>query len=230
MSYRLHHDVLSAPSRTVRLLLAEYGLEAEGVQQQLWQRDEAFLRLNPAASLPVLEDGGTVVVGAQVVLEYLDETRGALKGDHRLVPEGAAARAEMRRLVDWSLVKLETEVTRYAVHERVTKRLIPREAGGGTPDSQALRAARTNIRFHLQYLGWIAGQRHWMAGEALSHADLAVAGALSVLDYLGEIEWSEEGPLRDWYARMKSRPSFRPLLADRVRGLPPVSHYADLDF
>jgi len=61
-------------------------------------------------------------------------------------------------------------------------------------------------------------------------ADVAAAGALSVLDYLGEIEWREFEAARDWYSRMKSRPSFRSLLNDRVRGLSPASHYADLDF
>ena len=227
--YRLHHDTLSAPSRAVRLLMAEYALEPELVQERLWERREAFLRLNPAATLPVLQDGDTIVVGAQVAMEYLDETQGALKGADRLVPDDAAARAEMRRLVDWALAKLEGEVTRYAVHERVTKRLMPRSAASA-PDSHALRAARTNIRFHLHYLGWLASHRHWMAGERMTHADLAVAAALSVLDYLGEIDWGEEGPLRDWYARMKSRPAFRPLLAERVRGVPPASAYADLDF
>ena len=228
--YTLHHDILDAPSRTIRLLLAEYGLETTLLHEQLWERREAFLRLNPAASLPVLIDGTTTVVGAQVGLEYLDETVGTMKGDARLVPGDAVARAEMRRLVDWALVKLEREVMRYAVHERATKRLMPREAGGGTPDSQALRAARANIRFHLAYLNWLADTRPWMAGDRMSHADLAVAAALSVLDYLGEVDWAKESPLRDWYARMKSRPSFRPLLADRIRGLPPVSAYADLDF
>jgi glutathione S-transferase len=29
---------------------------------------------------------------------------------------------------------------------------------------------------------------------------------------------------------MKSRPSFRSLLGDRVPGQPPASHYAELDF
>ena len=46
----------------------------------------------------------------------------------------------------------------------------------------------------------------------------------------GEIDWREHGAAREWYTRVKSRPSFRSLLADRVRGLSPVSHYADLDF
>lgn len=226
----LFHNTMSAGSRTVRLLLSEYDIDVTLEEEHVWERREAFLTINPAATLPVLIEDQKAVIGAQVVCEYLDETRGVMKRDQRACPEDPHGRAEMRRLVDWSLVKLENEVTRYAVHERVTKRQMPAGAGGGAPDSQALRAARANIRYHLKYLGWLASTRNWLAGDTMTCADLAVAASLSILDYLGEIEWAEESALKDWYARMKSRPSFRPLLADRLRGMPPVSHYVDLDF
>ena len=221
---------MSAGSRAIRLMMGEYGLDLSLQEEQTWERRAEFLALNPAATLPVLEDNGLIVVGSQVIAEYLDETVGVLKREQRLYPEDPAGRAEMRRIVDWALVKLESEVTRYAVHERVTKRQMPSHAGGGAPDSQALRAARANIKYHLKYFGWLASTRNWLAGDRMTHADLAAAAALSVLDYMGEIEWAEEEALKDWYARIKSRPSFRPLLADRLRGMPPVSHYVDLDF
>ncbi len=224
---------MSSGSRALRLMLAEYDRDIQLTEEHLWQRREEFLQMNPNGTLPVLIDnsnGGTVVCGAFAASEYIDETIGALKRDKRLYPEDPMARAEMRRLMEWALVKLESEVIRYTVNERVTKRQMPSDAGGGAPDSQALRAARTNIRYHLKYIGWLAATRNWLGGNQMTAADLTVAAALSILDYLGEIEWSEEEALKDWYARMKSRPSFRPILADRMRGMPPVSHYVDLDF
>ena len=69
-----------------------------------------------------------------------------------------------------------------------------------------------------------------MAGDRMTLADLAAGAAISVLDYLGEVDWTSEPSAREWYHRVKSRPAFRGLLADRVRRLPPASHYADLDF
>ena len=45
-----------------------------------------------------------------------------------------------------------------------------------------------------------------------------------------ELEWHQLSDARDWYMRIKSRPAFRPLLKDRIRGLAPSAHYADLDF
>jgi glutathione S-transferase len=121
-------------------------------------------------------------------------------------------------------------VTRALTRERVFKLLMTPAEGGGAPDSSILRTARANIRQHMRYLGWLAQSRNWLAGDALTCADLAAGAAVSILDYLGEIDWSTEPAARSWYQRVKSRPSFRPLLADRVRRLPPASHYPDLDF
>ncbi len=227
----LYHHPMSAASRLVRLVLAEYDDTAEFIEEQPWQRRDEFLSLNPAATLPVMIDGDNPpLVGGTAIVEFLDETRGILKRDKRLLPENPYARAEARRLTGWALDKLENEVTRYLVHERVFKLQIPRNNGGGSPDSKVLRAARANIKHHVRYFGWLAATRNWMGGENITIADLAIAAGLSVLDYLGEVPWEEDAGLKEWYARIKSRPSFRPLLGDKVRGLQPASHYVDLDF
>jgi glutathione S-transferase len=227
----LFHHPLFASCRFLRLAFAEYGEELALIEEKPWQRRKEFLALNPAATLPVLlAEGDWPIVGATVAAEYLDETRGVLKRDRRLMAEDPLARAEIRRLVDWYLDKLEADVARHLVRERVLKPAMGAEFGGGAPDSAAIRAARANIRQHMKYTNWLAGTRNWLAGTRLSYADMAAAASLSVLDYLGEVAWADYPAARDWYARMKSRPSFRPLLSDRVRGLPPASHYGDLDF
>ena len=227
----LHHHPMSAASRFVRLVLGEYGERAELRDERPWERRREFLALNPAATLPVLvEDSGPGIVGGIVVGEYLDETRGAFQRERRLMPEKPLERAEARRLTEWFLVKLEAEVTRYLVRERVFKLEMPAKEGGGPPDASAIRAARANLKHHLRYLAWLAESRNWLAGPRLTYADVAAAAALSILDYLGEVPWEDEPTAKEWYVRLKSRPSFRPLLAERIRGLPPVHHYAELDF
>ncbi len=221
---------MSAASRFVRLVLGEYAERPELSEERPWERRREFLALNPAATLPVLvENDGPPIVGGTVVAEYLDETRGVFQRDRRLLAETPAERAEVRRLVDWFLSKLENEVTRYLVRERVFKGEMRPEEGGGPPDASAIRAARANLKHHMRYVGWLAESRDWLSGDRLSYADLAGAAALSILDYLGEIAWEGEPLAKEWYLRVKSRPSFRPLLAERVRGLPPVAHYAELD-
>jgi glutathione S-transferase len=227
----LFHHPLFASCRFIRLAFGEYGEDLSLIEEKPWARRKEFLQLNPAATLPVLlAEADEPIVGASVIAEYVDETRGALKRDKRLMAENPITRAEIRRLVDWYLVKTDGEVTKHLVRERALKPHMPPEHGGGSPNSAAIRAARANVRQHLKYTNWLAGTRNWLAGPRLTYADLAAAASISVLDYMGEIDWSEHGAAKEWYTRMKSRPSFRPLLADRFRGLAPVSHYADLDF
>lgn len=227
----LFHHPFSAASRFVRLACAEYGLSPDLVVEKPWERRREFLLMNPAGTLPVLiENDGPAICGASVVMEYLDETRGYAMGDRRLMPDHAETRAEVRRLVDWFLGKFDAEVVGYLVHEKIYKLEIPRVQGGGEPDSAVLRAARTNIRHHLKYIGWLTATRDWLGGGRISFADLAAAAALSCVDYLGEVPWDDEKDTKAWYMLVKSRPSFRPILSDRILAIPPAATYADLDF
>jgi glutathione S-transferase len=204
----LHHP-LCPRSRYVRLILGEYGIEVRLVEERSWERREEFLLVNPAGETPVLiTDGVPAVPGASIIAEYIEETEGAARGINSLLPKEPRERVEVRRLADWYNDKFYEEVSGPVV----------------------LRAARHNIRYHLAYLGWLARSRDWLAGERLTLADLAAAAHLSVADYLGEVPWNEDDAAKHWYARLKSRPAFRPILADTLAGLPPSKNYADLDF
>ena len=217
-------------SRYVRLILGEYGIEARLIEERFWERREEFLLLNPAGEIPVLVEDGQPVPGAGIIAEFVEETRPPSEGEDRLLPPSAADRVEVRRLANWFNVKFHAEVSGPLVNERVFKRHMTAEQGGGPPNTDSLRAARHNIRYHLAYLGWLVRTRDWLAGERLTLADLAAAAHLSVADYLGEVPWNEEDAAKHWYARVKSRPAFRPILADALAGLPPSKSYADLDF
>jgi glutathione S-transferase len=227
----LFHHPLSPRSRYVRLILSEYGLAARLVEERFWERREEFLLLNPACELPVLmTDGQPAVPGASIIAEYIEETLPPSQVDDRLLPAKAAQRVEVRRLASWFNDKFHDEVSGPLVLERVYKRHMTREQGGGSPDTESLRAARHNIRYHLAYIGWLVRTRDWLAGDRLSLADLAAAAHLSAVDYLGDVPWNEDEAAKNWYARVKSRPSFRPLLVETLAGIPPAEHYADLDF
>jgi len=227
----LFHHPMSVSSRFVRLILNEYNVATHLIEEHEWARRREFRALNLAGTVPVLlAEGEVALCGASVICEYLDETRGALGRGQGLFPKNPLERAEVRRLNDWFLLKFDNEASRPLVKERVIKREMPEDHGGGAPDSTLMRLARSNIRPHMQYLNWLASSRDWLGGYSLSYADLAAAAAVSILDYMGEIDWTPYPHARDWYARLKSRPSFRPLLADRIRGLLPVAHYGDLDF
>jgi glutathione S-transferase len=225
----LLHYPLCPFSRSIRLALAECGLDVTLAEERPWEWRPEFLELNPAGSLPVLvTDTHGAIAGAYAISEYLDETaRGADGRSFQPFPGDAVARAEARRLVDWFHRKFHDEVTSYLVEEKVYRRFGPKSA---SPDMEAMRAGHDNLRYHLAYIGHLAEKRSWLAGDALSFADLAAAAHLSALDYLGEVPWEDHEAAKNWYALLKSRPSFRPLLADRVAGFIPSGTYADLDF
>ncbi len=227
----LFHHPLCPRSRYVRLILGEYGIAARLVEERFWERREEFLLLNPAGELPVLvTEGNPPIPGAGIVAEYIEETHPAENDEGRLLPAHPGRRVEVRRLANWFNDKFHAEVSGPLVTERAFKRHMTQAQGGGPPDTEALRAARHNIRYHLAYISWLVRTRDWLAGERLSLADLAAAAHLSVADYLGEVPWHEDEATKNWYARVKSRPSFRTLLADTLAGLPPSQNYADLDF
>lgn len=228
----LHHYPFCPHSRFVRLIFGELGVELSMVEEKPWERRTEFLMLNPAGLVPVLVDEhGLVVPGATVIAEYLDEARaGGLDAMRRLMPQTVADRVEVRRLMEWFHQKFFEEVSGYLVTEKIYKRFMGADAGGGPPDMSAIRAARNNVRYHLKYIGFLAAKRNWLAGAQLTYADLAAAAHLSCADYVGDVPWDEDETAKAWYARIKSRPSFRTLLNDRVPGMAPAAHYADLDF
>jgi glutathione S-transferase len=219
----LHHLPLSPYARKVRLALAEKRIPFELRVERVWDRRPEFLDMNPACTVPVLiEETGLAIADSYAICEYLDEAY----PDITLFGRTLAERAEVRRLVSWFDDKFNTEVTRNLYYEKQMKRLL----GRGNPDSGVIRAGYANLRPHLEYLGWLAETRAWLAGPQVSLADFAAAAHLSALDYIGDVDWSTNESAKEWYARMKSRPAFRPLLADRVSGVTPPPHYADPDF
>jgi glutathione S-transferase len=219
----LYHLPVSPFARKVRLVLAEKRLPFELRYEKVWERRPEYLELNPACTVPtLLEDNGLAVPDSAVICEYLEEAY----PDVPLLGRTLAERVEVRRLVAWFDGKFDQEVSRNLLGEKYMKRL----AGRGNPDANALRVGYAALRHHLEYIGWLAETRKWLGGAVISLADFAAAAHLSALDFAGDVDWTTSPGARDWYARMKSRPCFRGVLADRVPGLTPPAHYADLDF
>jgi glutathione S-transferase len=223
----LFHMPLDPPCRKIRLILAEKGLPVRLEPTLPWERGPELLARNPAATIPVLVDepptGGEAAISpAQAIAEYLEEAYGSPP----LMPATSAARAEVRRLSMWFEDKFEREVNAYLLRRKVDERLQGRRRA----DPESWRTGLEGLAWHLDYLSWLLEGRTHLAGEKLSIADFSAAAHLSVNDYLGVVPWANFPLVKDWYARLKCRPSFRPLLADRLDGLPPPAHYDDLDF
>lgn len=221
--WQLYHFPLCPFSRKVRLAMGEKGIGCELVRLNPWDAGEDFFALNPAGKVPVLHDPGRkqVLIDSQAICEYFEE----VEDKSPLIRGTAVGRAEIRRLVALFDESFYADVTHPLLHEKFKKRLVLRQS----PDSTVLRNATRLMHDHLDYIDWLVDTRRWLAGAQLSLADFAAAAQISVLDYLGGIDWNGHDGTRAWYRVMKSRPSFRPLLADKVEGLPPPRHYADVN-
>ena len=219
---RLYHVPLSPFCRKVRLSLAEKKLEVDLVEERYWEADPDFMRRNPAGKVPVLRIDGVVMTESASICEYLEETR----PDPALMPKDPLARQEVRRLVGWFDDKFHQEVTSKLLYERVNKKIMKL----GYPDSANVKAGAKAIKYHLDYMTWLLDHRRWLAGDVMTLADFAAAAHLSALDYISDVDWNRSEVVKDWYAKIKSRPAFRSILADQVPGFPPPRHYNDLDF
>ena len=221
--WQVHCFPLCPFSRKVRLALAEKGVPFELQRENPWDGSDAFYALNPAGRTPVLRDPGkrVTLIDSQAICEYFEETVDKAP----LILGTAAGRAEIRRLVALFDEQFYGEVTLPLLNERMKKRLVLR----ASPDSKILRDAMRLAHEHLDYIDWLIDNRRWLAGAQMSLADFAAAAQISVADYLGGIDWSGHEGAHAWYRVMKSRPSFRPLLAEKMEGIPPPSHYADVN-
>lgn len=219
---RLYHVPLSPFCRKVRLVLAEKKIEVDLVEERYWEPTTEFLQRNPAGKVPVLRMDGRSMSESQAICEYIEEKYPS----PALMPAGAAERYEVRRLCAWFDDKFHQEVTSNLLYERVNKKVT----GEGYPDSRNVKTGAAKIKYHLDYLAWLLDQRRWLAGDQMSLADFAAAAHLSSLDYISDVDWNRSEVVKDWYAKIKSRPAFRGILADQLPGFPPPAHYADLDF
>lgn len=219
---RLYHVALSPFCRKVRLVLAEKKIEVELVEERYWEAAPEFLRRNPAGKVPVLRLDGRILAESQAICEFIEET----VPTPPLLPRDPLARHEVRRLCAWFDDKFNAEVTTKVMGERVWKK-IRKE---GYPDSKAVKSGLAAVKRHLDYMGALLDERRWLAGDVLTLADFCAAAHLSCLDYISDVDWDRSATVKDWYAKIKSRPAFRSLLADHVPGLPASPQYTELDF
>ena len=222
---RLFQYPLSALSRTIRIILGEKHLDYEMVYEAPWKPSDELIKYNVFGEIPVLIDTNMVVIyGISAIPEYLDE----VYPDINLIGISVNERAEVRKIADWANGIFFKEAYYPIMMERILKRFAKNI--DKRPDPACIRSAISKLQTHLEYIAWLVDRRNWMAGKNFSIADISTSSIISVLDYLGIIQWERHEIVKEWYARIKSRPSFRSILQDNLPQIPPVQNYANLDF
>ena len=218
----LIHHAVSPYCRKIRIALSEKKMLFVLKDEEPWNLSPDVYKLNPAGELPIFLSDGNVVAGNYAISEFLED----ISHEVRLLPEDVKARAEVRRLTEWFDEKFYREVYRNIVMEKIHKRF----AKGLAPDSRILKIGLNNLNFHLEYIDWLCERNNYLAGQEVSLADITAAAHLSVIDYLGDVPWEDHKSAKLWYSKMKSRPSFKELLKDTIKGIFPAKHYTNLDF
>lgn len=218
----VYHYPLCPFSRKLRVVLKEKDIPFELFSESYWLRRKEFLKLNPAGVTPVIvKDSKLVISGNNAIFEYLEETYHI-----NLIAGSPETKAKIRRLTEWFDNKFYNEVTRYILNEKIIKTV----SKNGAPNSQAIQAAKKNILYHLDYIAYLQGESRYLAGDTVTLADFAAAAQLAVLDFVGDVPWGYNAKAKEWYALIKSRPSFKPILLDKIPSFYPPNHYSNPDF
>jgi len=217
---RLYHYPLDAFSRQIRVCLMECNIEHELFIEFPWNIQSSNYLQFPCDFPTFVDVDGTAYHGWYAIVEHLNSSGQSVFGNTE------KEKAECRRLVSLFNELFYADVTRNIVYEKVIKRYSEH----ASPDSSAIRRGNNLMKQYLDYIEWLTDRRNWLAGDDFSFADIVTASHISCLDYVGNIEWEKFSIVKDWYVRIKSRPSFRGILHDRVQNITPPEYYQNLDF
>lgn len=202
------------------------------------RRAPEYLAINPKGVVPALQHAGNVIVESTLICEYLEDCF----PEHPLLPESPLGRYKARywtKAVDEELHPACSALTYVASHRHTILRNGVGnfedflKAGGSEGLSarmlkwqwlqQGLEApgAAEKIRLYLSYLDKMElalQQSEWLAGDAFSIADVAMAPYLNRLAALAmEFTWQGRLPrVEHWFNRIEERRTFQSAIRDWV--------------
>ena len=218
---RLFHYFLCPSSRFTIIILIEKKIDFDLFIENFSDPTEDFLFKNPAGFFPVLNTSfNENIVGSLVIVEYLQNLT--------LPPTLMIKKNEneIRRLLFWFETNFKNEIILPLLKEKVFKRFEK----NSVPSSHVIRTARSNLKYHMQYFNYLIKDHDFFVDDNLSYVDLFYGASLTVLDYIDELNFFEFEKLKNLYSIVKSRPSFKKILADRIIGVNPHSDYLKLDY
>ena len=218
-------------SRKGRITLSEMDIPVSMINEKIWDKRREFLALNPAGTLPlIIDEQDNIIINTYAIIEFIEEKYRDDNNKSNFISGDIYQKAEIRRLIDWFDNKFYKEVTKVILRELVDKYYLKNEIDNTSPNMELVRLAQENSLYHFEYISYLINSRRWIGGDHLSQADFAAAAHISCIDYLGKIDWNRWGSLKNWYARIKSRPSFSEILDDNIPGFRPPEHYSNPDF
>lgn len=248
----LYHDWDSLQSMKTRMCLAQKGLPFQSRVVALTSFEHLrapFLAINPVGLVPVLQDGEWILRESSVINEYLEDD--APSG---LRPDAPGLRARMRL---WT--KLQDEEVHPAIRPATFQLMIrPRLAALSDDALEALIASHPLPARAAAFRGWARGEidwdvlqdavgrlrrivqsleatlarSPWLAGDALSLADIAFASFVDRVEHLGLAWlWNDAAGVQRWADALRSLPSYREAVCPDEHRLPspPAEAVAEME-
>ena len=198
---------------------------------KIWKKSEAIFRLNPTGEVPILENKNTSdrYVDSFIIAEFLVSM---YNGDNELLigellSKDENIKAEIRRIEMLFDKNFYYESAKCILEEKVYNSFLDEKK---MINNKKYKIAQKNMEKYLGYVDYLLNTRDFTAKNTFSLADISIASQISSLDYLGEINWTKYQKVKDWYRVIKSKPSFRPILEDKIEGFKPSKNYNNIDF
>ena len=211
MSRMIVHGIPGSPYvRAALLALEEKGAEYELAAMQFGTlKQQPHLSRHPFGRIPAFEHDGWMLYETQAIMRYVDDV---VPGP-RLQPEEPRAAARMNQLIgitDWYVMR---QVSMPITRNRVVAPRFNRPV-----DEEEVMQAIPNARICIAEISRLLNGHPWMAGEAISLADLLLAPHLSMFALApeGAHILQEHENLTRWLARIEARPSIQATTWDRL--------------
>ena len=211
MSGMIVHGIPGSPYvRAALLTLEEKGADYELAAMTFGSlKQQPHLSRHPFGRIPALEHDGWMLYETQAIMRYVD----AVVPGPRLQPDDPRAAARMNQLMnitDWYLMP---QVSRTITFDRVVAPRLNRPV-----DEEKIAQAIPNARICAAEIGRLLDGHPWMAGNAISLADLLLAAHLSMFAQApeGAQILQHHDNLKGWLARIEARPSMQATTWDRL--------------
>lgn len=183
----------SAPTREVRILCAELGVDCRFIEvKQAEAGDYLPEALNPACKVPMIDADGLILGEAHAIVRYL-----AARHDTAGVwyPAQVEARAKVDQWLDWQALRLG----RLAAELMRQRRFRP-----DAPDARACAEAECLLGLILPELDMELAATPFVCGQHPTLADIAIFTSAEYLQVAGFALGGFDA-LADWYARCATR-------------------------
>ena len=203
------YDCATAPSpRRARMFIAEKGMDIPTVQIDLGKRKQLsddFLKLNPRATVPVLEtDEGIVLTENLAIASYLEDKQ----PEPKLMGGSAAERAEV---LQWAAIAESQGFMAVAEGLRNSNPHMKDRALPGQHNYEQIPAlAERGVVRAQRYLDLLEERlagREWIAGDGFSYADITAFVCADFARIIKVRVSEDQKNLHAWYTKMKERPS-----------------------